>query len=344
MHAFAFAYTRSQIMATSSIAFVRVPALVLMACACVAQASPRPPLYHAAAVQPEWHDTFLYAVNENGVAAGEWGSAVGQGAVWQDGALRALDCQRDDSPYSNAYDINDAMQVAGYCYRSGVDYGYYAVLWDAAGNPTPIRDGAIEPQFARALNNSGQVVGTLDHVGYVWKAGKLKSLGTLGGSTSSPEAINDKGWIVGSSTVADGSAHAFVYRQGHMEDLNWPYTLSYAEGVNSHGHIAGWSGESIYSSHAILDNGTTITDLGRHTSALGINDFDQVVGTMTVNGGGHAFIYTHGHLYDLNTLLDSTSDPGWQIDVAYDINDSGVIVGWGNLGCCYQPVVLTPVP
>jgi probable HAF family extracellular repeat protein len=339
MHAFAFAHTRSQIMATSSIAFVRVPALVLMACACVAQASPRPPLYHVEGVQDAWRDTWLYAVNENGVAAGTWGGAVSRGAVWQDGHLRKLNCKRHDSTYSLASDINDAMQVAGSCYRSGV--GEYAVVWDAAGNPTPIRDGEIEPDQAQAINNSGQVVGRDGGVAFLWKAGKVKFLGTLGGSYSNTAAINDNGWIVGWSTLAgDTITHAFVYRHGRMEDLNWPYAISYANGMNSHGHIVGSAGDSVSSMHAILDDGTTVTDLGRHTSAEGINNLDQVVGT--ANNG--AFIYTHGRLYDLNTLLDPTSDPDWEIQRAYDINDSGVIVGSGFLHGQYQPVVLTPVP
>lgn len=63
-------------------------------------------------------------------------------------------------------------------------------------------------------------------------------------------------------------------------------------------------------------------------SALGINNLDQVAGTRTVDGESRAFIYTHGRVDDLDTLLDSTSDPDWEIDVAYDINDAGV------MGCC----------
>jgi probable HAF family extracellular repeat protein len=320
---------------------LRAAAFVLAALAGIAQASPRPPIYHVEAVQVEWGDATLYSVNANGVAAGTWGGGS-QAAVWQDGVLRQLDCQNQNAPYSQAYKINDAMQVAGYCDRS---IGSYAVVWDAQGNPTPVRDGAIEADLAFGINNSGQVIGSEGRVAYVWKAGKLKLLGTLGGSTSFPADINDKGVIVGSSKLAgDTVDHAFVYRNGQMKDLDWPWAMSYAEAVNARGHIVGWSGDTVYSAHAILDDGTTITDLGRHTAAQGINRYDQVVGSMTVNGDTHAFIYTHGRVYDLNTRLDSTSDPDWEIRVAYDINDAGVIVGYGILHGTYQPVVLTPLP
>ena len=72
--------------------------------------------------------------------------------------------------------------------------------------------------------------------------------------------------------------------------------------------------------------------------------FLLVVGFMTVNGDDHGFIYTHGRRVDLNERLDPTSVPGWVIQRANAINDSGVIVGWGTLHGSYQPVVLTPVP
>jgi probable HAF family extracellular repeat protein len=320
---------------------LQVVALVIVALSGIAQASPRPPIYHVEPVQEDWSNGFLYSVNANGVAAGYFGS-VSQAIVWQDGVLRQLNCKNEGSPYAHGYAINDAMQVAGSCYRTG---GGYAVVWDAQGNPTRVQDDAVLADTALGINNLGHVVGTVGRIGYVWKGAKVKLLGTLGGTYSTPQDINDNGVIVGSSAIpGDTAVHAFVYRNGQMKDLNWPWANSYARAVNAHGHIAGWSGDTPYTTHAILDNGITITDLGRHTSALGINNLDQVVGTKTVNGDGRAFVYTHQRVYDLNTLLDPTSDPDWDIRVAYDINDAGVIVGWGILHGSYQPVVLTPLP
>ena len=185
------------------------------------------------------------------------------------------------------------------------------------------------------------MTGGTQRIAYVWKAGKLKLLGTLGGSdsTSNGLAINDKGWIVGySRSVA--ATRAFVYRHGRMEDLDWPGSSAYAYGVNARGHIAGWAGDSVFKAHGFLDDGVTLTDLGPHALAYGLNRHDQVVGSRN----GHGFIYTHRRVYDLNSLLDSTSDPGWEILSAEAINDSGVIVGWGVRNGSYYPVMLTPVP
>ncbi|WP_240670729.1 hypothetical protein [Actinoplanes solisilvae] len=55
-----------------------------------------------------------------------------------------------------------------------------------------------------------------------WQHGKITDLGTLGGDHSFATAINDLGAIVGSSTTADGSLHAFLWRAGRMSDLGVP--------------------------------------------------------------------------------------------------------------------------
>ena len=39
----------------------------------------------------------------------------------------------------------------------------------------------------------------------------MRDLGTLGGTTSAPTGLNDAGQVVGSSTLADGSTHAFLW-------------------------------------------------------------------------------------------------------------------------------------
>jgi probable HAF family extracellular repeat protein len=57
-------------------------------------------------------------------------------------------------------------------------------------------------------------------LGFVWEDGQISYLDTLGGTSSSAADINNHGWIVGSSTLADGSRHGFLYVDGEMIDLN----------------------------------------------------------------------------------------------------------------------------
>jgi probable HAF family extracellular repeat protein len=46
----------------------------------------------------------------------------------------------------------------------------------------------------------------------------ITDLGTLGTSTGAT-AINDRGQLTGSSTMANGKGHAFLYSNGRMRDL-----------------------------------------------------------------------------------------------------------------------------
>jgi len=329
--------TERQIMTTSSFTFTRVAALVLAGLAGIAQANPLPPHYHVMDVTADMHDIRLESINASGVAAGTQNE--NQAVVLQDGVFHTLGCGNDESPHSIARSINDTMQVAGECVYP--DGKYKATVWDAAGNPSVIRGNNGPSDYADTalgINNPGQVTGSKGGVAYVWTPGKLKLLGTLDGGSSIGSAINDRHWIVGYSR--SGATRAFLYRHGRMEDLNWPGSSGTAYAVNAPGHIVGWAGDSVFTAHGFLDDGVTLTDLGPHTFPNGINRSDQVVG----DRNGHGFIYTHRRVYDLNSLLDSTSDPGWVIQSAEAINDSGVIVGWGIRNGSYYPVMLTPVP
>ena len=76
--------------------------------------------------------------------------------------------------------------------------------------------------------------------------GKMHDLGTLGGDTSRPRAINELGQVVGSAETKEGTTHAFLWN-GSMHDLNdlidpsdplEPFvTLENASDINTRGQI-----------------------------------------------------------------------------------------------------------
>jgi probable HAF family extracellular repeat protein len=154
-------------------------------------------------------------------------------------------------------------------------------------------------------------------------------LGTLGGSSSVPTGLNDRGEVVGWASTANGEVHPFRWRHGRMTDLG---TLdrtgggwAIAEDVNRHGTVVGQSrlGEV---SHAVRWQYGRITDLGTlggsYSSATAINDHGVIAGNSTTPDGVlHAFVWSDGRMTDLGV-------PGGGDVVAEDVNDSGQVVGF----------------
>jgi len=69
-------------------------------------------------------------------------------------------------------------------------------------------------------------------------------LGTLGGAEAIAESFNDRAEIVGSSTLADGKRHAFLWRDGVMTDLTPAgQDVVSAARINDAGWIAGSTAE-----------------------------------------------------------------------------------------------------
>jgi probable HAF family extracellular repeat protein len=190
-----------------------------------------------------------------------------------------------------------------------------------------------------ALNNSTAMVGVYTpdggyhYQGFVYQAGVLKNIGTLGGSGSRAFAINDAGRIAGGAEIPGGATHAFLYRDGRMTDLGTlggPNSAAY--GIDNRGRVVGQSLLSkdggatrafLYSDGKMVSLGT----LGGELSiATDINDKGQIVGASTLDCacGQHAFLIDHGVMRDLGTLGGPTA-------MAQMINEAGDVVGVSDL-------------
>ncbi len=127
-------------------------------------------------------------------------------------------------------------------------------------------------------------------------------LGTLGGTMSQANGVNDAGQMVGISSLANGQQHGFY-----------------------------WSG-----SGAIVDIGT-LGGTGSYASE--INNGGDIVGSASLASGANRAIYCSSSspaaLVDLNTVVTSTDNGNpadWVLTNAWDINDSRRVIGIGTRG------------
>jgi probable HAF family extracellular repeat protein len=298
-----------------------------------------------------------YGINNAGQVVGQWGN---HGFLWDHGAVTDLGTL-PGGMYSLAYAINNLGQVAGYA-DSPVSYAR-AFVWDQ-GVMTDLGTLGGLRSFAWGINDAGQVVGDSDPTdqygpthAFLWENGNMTDLGTLGGGGSFANGINNAGDVVGGAALANGRTHAFRYHDGVKADLGAPpgntYTTAYA--INQAGQIVGTAefndDPPPYNyEHAMLWQDGTMTDLGTlggpSSDARAINDAGDVVGGSQLPGSPGSypsvgFLYHHGVMTDLNTLLVPGS--GLTITSARGINDAGQIIGFGEDGPQFEgAVLLTP--
>ncbi|GIF72264.1 hypothetical protein [Asanoa siamensis] len=221
---------------------------------------------------------------------------------------------------------------------------------------------------ATAVNDRGDVVGsswsfTTSRYAFVWRAGRMTSLGTApGGIASLALDVNNRGDVVGYTIFPGGTTHATLWRGGTAVDLGvFPGgDNSYASAINDRGEVVGWSATEPNNGrlHAFRWRDGSLTDLGTPDGygsvAYDVNARGQVVGSSTtpvlwsargvtrlgtepgrataINARGHvvgntqsgqAFIWREGRFTDL------PRQPGATFHQPQGINDRDQVVG-GN--------------
>jgi len=158
---------------------------------------------------------------------------------------------------------------------------------------------------------------------------RLTDLGTLGGTYSRGNAINDSGQVTGQASLAGDAEyqyHAFLWDGSEMKDLGSPLGgESTGLAINAAGQVTG-SFRTTTARHAFFSDGGPMQDLGTlgGTVSYGtaINASGQVTGYASTSGDAaeHAFLWDGTTMQDLGTL-------GGARAVGVAINASGQVTG-----------------
>ena len=266
--------------------------------------------------------SYALALNAHGQVVGASCPDVGtrcRAFLWQNGKLTALDTL--GGLYSEAVAINGRGQIVGIATRKGLGKNgspiRRAFLWQH-GTMRDLGTLGGPRSFAAAINEQGQVVGSADTkakskrgwaVGspiahaFLWRNGRMRDLGSLGGEYSQALALTERGQVIGSAATKTGAFHAFLWSDGRMRDLG---TLGGANSqptaINERGQIVGWATSTerntkgFQVAHAFLWENGTMSDLGTlggRSVASAINENDQIIGwSDTKSGARHAVLWT----------------------------------------------------
>ena len=210
--------------------------------------------------------------------------------------------------------VNDRGDVVGVAETTTPDLTglpgapqFHAVLWrgTGTGHVRAIDLGTLggDPDSsATGVNNRGQVTGVSISNGatftgetgraFTWQQGQMTELPRLGGDFSGTAAINNRGDIVGASTLpGNQTTHATLWTRGRPIDL-----------------------------------GTLPGD--RFSEAADINDRGVIVGLSCGDAGCRAVRWDSRGLTDLNTTIAPAQQ--WALATAQAVNSRGQITGDGD--------------
>jgi len=271
-----------------------------------------------------------------------------------------------DGASSAAMAINDSNVVVGKSSMPEYPQGPFGYSWDGTtmiNLGDSINQTGEGPYFsqAMAINNPGHIVG-LANYGYHdieafhYRNGRMTVVPRLDGAIIdirySLIRINGKNHIVGTSLDGRDDMHrAWISKNGITQDLA-PGSWSEAYAINDADQVVGLVrvGTDVHYRHdwpVIWKEGTTTLLNTLHAfndngQANAINNGGWVVGDACGFTVCTAFVFNGRKMFNLNNRL-SASSTGWKLLHATGINDSGVIVGTGELYNAYHAFMATPV-
>ena len=223
--------------------------------------------------------------------------------------------------FSRARAINNLGQVVGWAECAD---GAHAFLWEH-GTMTDL-GGPYEDEhsYANDISESGHVVISSANRAYLWYNGTTQLIQGLGPSvTAHPYAVNSLGQVVGTSTVASGTSHAFLWHNGEIRDLTEEGFGSWAWDISNAGHVVG--GSSLWQDGIVTDLGSLLG--GGPAYGAGVNDLGQVVGSGHARPDDVDPFLIHAFLWENEVIRDIGVHSTLRHSEAVAINNLGQVVG-----------------
>ena len=260
-----------------------------------------------------------------------------------------------DLTFNQLLGINDEGVIAGY-FGSGAqghpNKGY--LLLPPHGQGSYVNEnfpGSVQTQVT-GLNNRGVTVGfwssmntasmTNNNFGFVESDGHFRNADFPTGSPASPPVdqllgVNDNDVAVGFYTDANGNNHGYEYninasRFSTVVDPSAPGASLTAAAINDRGDVAGfYTNPGTGNTDGFLLSHGHFTDLAvsgaSSTMALGVSNYDEVVGVYTVGSGSSAVM--HGFTWTPQHGFSTVDDPhGMGTTTINGVNDFGQLVGF----------------
>ncbi|MBT8422774.1 MAG: hypothetical protein HKN56_09410 [Gammaproteobacteria bacterium] len=314
-------------------------------------------------------DSLAYGLNDNGTVVGQsFNSTTGQNeaAVWTNGVVASLGVK------GLARAVNNSGTVVGETGDAFLGFpNGYAFSWSGSGPVTDlgtINDGLYSGAYD--INDSGVITGfsctnptaacVFQSHGFRYDSGSMTDLGAVSvySGYSRGHGINDSGEIAGRGSLVnfiDSDKHMAYWDSSNnlTSVINPNGTYSTAQQINNNGIIVGNGFNATGDMRGLVwDSNLNVTQLmgtfgGAQSRAWSINDIGTIVGFARDSSEANRAMVSYdggATLVDLNSVALDLS--GWQsLDVAYDINENGQIVGIGTLTDGTQGAfLLTAVP
>ncbi|MBV8207816.1 MAG: hypothetical protein JO041_13565 [Acidobacteria bacterium] len=294
---------------------------------------------------------------------------------------RVVELKALGGTYSQSFSLTSTGVISGQASLAGGNW--HAILWNGSSQTDLGTLGGLNSSVFGAPNAFGQVVGAAETSdpdpngedfcgfyasgaplsgttcrGFLWHAGSMTQLPTLGGYNGAANGINSQGVVAGNAETAtpDLTCPPFnpsqgqyqvledkpvVWENGHIHEL--PTYVGDPDGfaiaINDHGQVAGASGvcsafnaiDGFYISpvHALLwDHGRTI-NLGSLGGAFGnqahgMNNRGQVVGASDLAGDSVFYGFVWSERTGMQAIPPVLGDA---YSAALGISDLGVVTG-----------------